>query len=374
MAAPLVSLGRPQLARAPAARHAALSRPMCVSVRASSSIRPIIAFRDVQRAHQLMDTAQEFADLWVRGKLDGPLPEIIHGLDPLVDESFRAISMSPTELKEHKGLEGLKAKLQSDVSDVRFGKYRTVASACNDDDDVAYALMEVTFVDEQGEERKGFQIWKMDVMLDDSVKRITAVTERGMLDPRGIAGVAGRQAAAFPLDSLSGSQNLDREKAREAIQAWCLARTAGENEESVLGPHLASDFKLWDVSGSLPGLWAAERGQTSSNASTEANEKANADSCALNKMGTMDFIKKGKENYEMQTVLVDTAVSTDKNVGFSHWRSTVKPKSGKGGEGKVEGMEVVIYNPQGQIQGMWMFRDLMDFERSMLKTDDAKIV
>lgn len=341
-----------------------------VRVCASPNIPPIIAFRDAHRAQLLKDTADEFTKLWIRGKLNGTNPEMMKALDGLIDSNtFRAVTMTPTRVKEQKGANGLRIKLETDNANLRFGTYKPIFTACNDDDDVAYALIEVNFVDEQSQNRKGYQIWKLDIMLDDSVRRVTAVTERGMLDPRGLAGPVGQQAASFPLDLIT-EKELDRPKALDAIQSWCRARSSSESEEAVLRPHLAPDFKLWDVSGSLPGLWASERGNFNVGASDAANAKANVDSCALDKIGTLAFIKSGKDNYDMQTTLVDTAVSTTHNIGFTHWRSSLKGKNGETGkDSKVEGMEIEIYSTEGQLKGIWMFRDVMDFERAMLKSD-----
>jgi len=85
--------------------------------------------------------------------------------------------------------------------------------------------------------------------------------------------------------------------------------------------------------------------------------------------------------YHMECQLVDSAVSTQHNIGFTHWRTKIRHEElGAEGafvlEGKetvIEAMDMVVFDASGKIIDIWMLRDPMPEERMMMAEARAQM-
>ena len=57
-------------------------------------------------------------------------------------------------------------------------------------------------------------------------------------------------------------------------------------------------------------------------------------------------------SYNIKCKHLDSAVSADRSVGFTHWRSTIAPKAG-GPSFTIDGVEVDVFGADGKIKDIW---------------------
>lgn len=344
-------------------------KTLAVQVRAKPSFRAapqtrtrrglqVVAFRDEHRAQILTETAREFLHAYNRGVEAGPeaaMPALQSVTDPnihvLVDSiGHRVSGYGSDALKQmiaegHKGAEADKAQ-----------KLREVICAANDEEDCVFCLLETKYP-----KAAGYQVVKLDVLLDETARRVESLRMRGQQTPSAAEKLARPSEAGydlhpftpFPFDHVEkrSAQEMDPSKMQNVSQGWCDARSSGKSED-VLDGILAPDFKLWDAYGVLPVL-------------CDPAKRAQPDACVVPRAAIKDIVRSMKDRYHISCDLQESAFSTDNNVGFTHWISHITNKQ-TGEEFKVDGMEVEIYDRDGKLRDIWLFRDPMDFEKDTL--------
>ncbi|GBF99214.1 hypothetical protein Rsub_11421 [Raphidocelis subcapitata] len=246
---------------------------------------------------------------------------------------------------------------------MEVNSWEVVASAVAGADDTFFALVRFSYHLEalHGETSpsEGFKVFELEVFVDDTKRIVTAMQERSQLAPEDVGAFstidrAQVSSAPFPSDRLGPyPAGLDNAKVHAAAEAWCKARCSGNMVEP-LCTVLAPSFRLHDAYGLLPVLCDPARMAAGA-----------ADACVVDRERVMEIIEASKERYEIDCHSVDCAVSADHNVAFTHWRSQVKNRS-SGAKFCVEGIEVDLFDGQGRLTDVFLFRDPMDFERDML--------
>lgn len=96
------------------------------------------------------------------------------------------------------------------------------------------------------------------------------------------------------------------------------------------------------------------------------------DSCVIGRDAIAEVIAQTHAANTVQCRHLDTAVSADKSVAFTHWRSVIAPKGGQGeGQGAarpytIDAVEVDLFDDEGRLTDVWLFRDPMLHERAAL--------
>ncbi|KAG2438495.1 hypothetical protein HXX76_005046 [Chlamydomonas incerta] len=187
-----ISTGGGRLARGPTAGSSG-SR----SVAAAAAVRPgrgsratstsVVAFRDAHRAQVLLDTATEFCRAWMAGRMEGPTARVLQHLGPLVSDD---VGVEVHGLLTHcadRGLDGMARLLAPEQrpAGLQLRHWHCRVCAANEDTDVVFCLLELRAEDEQGRHRSCYQVLKLDMLLDDTSRRVTRVLERGQWDVAG---------------------------------------------------------------------------------------------------------------------------------------------------------------------------------------------
>ncbi|PNW81807.1 hypothetical protein CHLRE_06g261050v5 [Chlamydomonas reinhardtii] len=176
---------------APAAAAAAV-RPGRVSRATATSVR---AFRDAHRAQVLLDTATEFCGAWMAGRMEGPTERVLHGLGPLVSDDVEVEVhglMSHCRDKVGGACPGLARLLSPELRPAGLSLRHWHCRVCAADEggDVVFCLLELRAEDEGGRSRSCYQVLKLDMLLDDTSRRVQrvggeTVLERGQWDVAG---------------------------------------------------------------------------------------------------------------------------------------------------------------------------------------------
>ncbi|KAG1677394.1 hypothetical protein FOA52_010774 [Chlamydomonas sp. UWO 241] len=347
----------------------------------------------LHRTERLTNLAKEFVHHWAEGAKEGPTDAVMGRLGQLMDDGM-LVHAAGSPLG--KGTVGVRDRLvhTHDMGGALQPK-SVVLSAATEDDDSVFCLIECEEVPgaEGGipsdEVHRAYGIVKFDVLFDDTALRVTEMFERYQLGPNDApllavhAGAHKDMRAAlkeagmsrFPSANIVKSGDFDREAAKLAISAWCTARTTGFDETKLLAGCLDADkYRLWDGYGILPLVCGIDKAEGTTPAS-----------CIQDYKGIVDMIFAAKAKYHIECKLVDSAVCTDCNVGFSHWRSHIRPFERPGGnfvmevdvplpppfliqgrEATIDAMEIHIFNKSGKITDTWMLRDPMPEERQMM--------
>lgn len=91
-----------------------------------------------------------------------------------------------------------------------------------------------------------------------------------------------------------------------------------------------------------------------------------ASACVMAAEDVKATIAQAKAGAVIKCIQLDAAVSADASVAFQHWRSNVAPK-GTGAEPyAIEGVEVDVFDNEGRLLDIWLFRDAMAHEKAIL--------
>lgn len=82
-----------------------------------------------------------------------------------------------------------------------------------------------------------YQTFEMDVMLDDTVRRVTSIHQRGQVGPEDVSALVSLdqaldicKAPGFPeQDMTRRPERLDSDAVYKNQKAWCKARSTGED-------------------------------------------------------------------------------------------------------------------------------------------------
>ncbi|KAG2430663.1 hypothetical protein HYH02_013661 [Chlamydomonas schloesseri] len=177
---------RPRSAAAAATAAAAAAVRPGRGSRASTT--SVVAFRDAHRAQVLLDTATEFCRAWMAGRMEGPSERVLSYIAPLVSDD---VEVEVHGLMSHccdKGLEGMARLLAPEghrPAGLALKHWHCRVCAANEDGDVVFCLLELRAEDEAGRHRSCYQVLKLDMLLDETARRITRVLERGQWDVAG---------------------------------------------------------------------------------------------------------------------------------------------------------------------------------------------
>ncbi|GLC45013.1 hypothetical protein PLESTM_001675600 [Pleodorina starrii] len=147
----------------------------------------VVAFRDAHRAQQLLDTASEFVGYWMLGRQEGPTGRVMTGLRQMAAEDVTADVHGLLVHTRDVGPDGLARLLDSAhrPTGLTLKHWHSRVCAANEDTDTVFCLVEMRAEDEEGRPRSAYQVLKLDLLLDDGARRVTAVLERGQWDAVG---------------------------------------------------------------------------------------------------------------------------------------------------------------------------------------------
>eukprot|EP00798_Chlamydomonas_sp_ICE-L_P012995 gene12995-5359_t len=243
-------------------------------------------------------------------------------------------------IPDKKGLQGLQEKLLLDKGRMHsLVDADVVVHAVNDDNDVIFALLEYSCAQcgegmDQKAEHKHYVILKMDALYDDTAKRITAITERGVLNTNDMKELVAKNCpedskgslltTPYPLDHIKCvDKALDPDQTRAHALAWCRARST-----CVAGSEWANDKWEKEEALELDEIMDHERFQmwcpyaVMRQMCTMAKGDAPQSGYPLSFEGTKQAIHDMKMHYTW----MDTAVSQTHNVAFTHWKAKLKKR------------------------------------------------
>lgn len=146
------------------------------------------------------------------------------------------------------------------------------------------------------------------------------------------------------------------EAATQSILTWCRAWQSGEDEVGLLKSCISQP----EGGGSQDGM-------------SQDHEGVFHDWIGWMKVlgwkglaSVVSEIKYKKEIGTMEPCVVDHAVSPDHNVGFSHWKGSVKA-AGDEAAREVEGMSVYLFDEDGKIEDVWTLKSPDPQDRDMMK-------
>ncbi|EFJ52808.1 hypothetical protein VOLCADRAFT_86155 [Volvox carteri f. nagariensis] len=147
----------------------------------------VLAFRDVHRAQQLLETATEFVGYWMLGRQEGPTGRVMEGLTQMAASDVRADIHGLLVHTHEMGIDGLARLLSSEhrPAGLSLKHWHSRVCAANEDTDTVFCLVEMRAEDEEGHPRSCYQVLKLDLLLDDTCRRVTALLERGQWDSAG---------------------------------------------------------------------------------------------------------------------------------------------------------------------------------------------
>ncbi|KXZ52175.1 hypothetical protein GPECTOR_10g804 [Gonium pectorale] len=411
--------------------------------RATGAVQ-VVAFRDAHRAEQLLDTAREFVGYWMLGRQEGPTSRVMAGMAPLLAQDCTAELHGLLLHTVDQGPDGIARLLSGEhrPAGLTLKHWHSRVCAANEDTDTVFCLVEMRAEDAEGTPRSCYQLLKLELMLDDTVRRVTHLLERGQWDcvgdgltplllaeaeeagPAAItaaeqqpAGAGGAQegqrsrprrvrstraggdvvGSDLPVERIATQSQIARytrglspDALRDISRVWCAARCSGTDARGLLEPRLAPDFRLWDAYGLLP-LVCSIKDRPADQAAAAAASTLEAagpspsgftmammmggGGCVAPREAVFDILENAKAEYDVQVTPLDLAVSYTHNVVFCHWKTVMKPKQpgaaaqGAAGEAlplEQEGVEVDIFNSEGLLSDVWMFRDALDFEKHMM--------
>ncbi|KAG2483642.1 hypothetical protein HYH03_017519 [Edaphochlamys debaryana] len=255
---------------------------------------------------------------------------------------------------KEKGPDGLAKMLshQHYPTGMHLRHWHTLVCAVDDEDDTVFSLMEMRAEDETGKPRSFYQILKTEWMLDDVSRAATHLLERGQWD-KAMVPPTGPDTAAFlppftaPIMAPMGS-GLGAEQLKASSRTWCRARCSGADARALMDPLVAPEFRMWDAYGMLP-------------------NKADMEGDSMKAGAVYRMLEANKAEYDVEIAPIDVAASNTHNVVFMHLRCSMKPRGSAKPAAHMECMEMDVYNPQGQLAQVWMFRDASEAEKHMVQ-------
>jgi len=345
----------------------------------------VVAFRDVHRAEQLEGVARDFSTAWVSALYSGLTPHTLDKLEQLIDPDAVVKSAHPMGCTRHKGLDAVRTKLQRDhqalskagVKEQQAGDVKVVLVGSNDASDTAYCLLQLPAMGKDAD--PNMLLLKMDIMNDDSTRRVTSVDERGHL-AGGFAELGKAMSSDemhkkqdgclphFPSELIKPWANTDAnqgdvmQKVQQRLEAWARARASCCNEDERLQQAgCTSDFKLLDAFGMLPFQTPVQGG----------GQLSDTNHCELGLKQVAEVFKAVKDKYDVEVTLVDSAVCMKEAAAFTHWKATHHNKKDNT-TWDVEGMEVNIMDPStGGLKAVYLFRDALDSDEMQKFTKQA---
>lgn len=362
--------------------------------------------KEGHRTQQLVDLAKEWGQAFAMGVCAGPTPAVMEALAELTDTYATVTSVHPLGRVAHVGMEGMAAKLEVEhdalakVAAAVTGKPsahtpRVAVAAADENADVAFTLLELPRADGV----TAYSLLKFDMMLDDTARRVAAVTERQHIGGAVVGkgdGTPTPLGTNFPMRRLKPWAHPASPKARdtaaEAMRAWCAARsnsgpTATTNADALLRPLTdVAHLRMYDAYGVLPvicdpkGALDIDDEDDASPvdrphpADAEAKAKAATapsayQECIVGFNQILDIIGTTQMGFNVQCEVVDMAVCQDMAAGFLHWRTQLTNKA-TGEKGELQGLEVDLFDPEtGKLNAIYLYRDPMEFEEKMLEVD-----
>lgn len=338
--------------------------PCLAPSRARPSARPlhVVAFRDTHREETVVGVGSEVLHAWIKGvqKVQSPHATFSQDCDTCVTYKKDQVLLS----EQGRGVPFLLSHIERESQKMDVVNYRILATAACPHDDTFFALVEMTYRKKaEGEEPTEFttmKLFEMDMLVDDTVRRVTAIHEWGQLDRVDMQTLAPEMCGtlacgppSFPESDMKPyPSNLKPGVVMDTSRKWCKARTSGKSED-VLDSILHPSFRLWDAYGMLPVL-------------CDPTRTIDEGVCIVPFENVKDIIKQTKERYDIDCHLIDNAVSMSSNVAFAHWRSHITNRETEEAF-TVDGVEVELFDDDGRIKDIFLFRDPMDTERSMLQ-------
>lgn len=319
------------------------------------------AIRDDHRAKQLVETAEQFLHAWTRCVKEGPSEDAMMKLGFMVDDAVALEERDLGNVHTAKGIDGLKQWLQRLSTRYATKGHEVLLIAANDVDDEVYVLLEYQHEDKNGgHSHHDYKVIKLEILIDEANRRVTDVQQYGQLEPAHLRSAANRTdvgRASFPINLLRGGKGPDTQVARDIAEKWAAARSSAAADASAVAPLMdTTSFQLWDTYHVLP--------DPSGGGSGSGSQQA----VAFSWQQVQDTVKASKAAYDQEFKLLDNAVSTSTNAGFTHWRAHYKPRSATGEPFDIEGVQVDIYTPDGnKLAGAWVFRDPTPAEKIQLQ-------
>lgn len=330
----------------------------CAAAQQSAGVA--VAIRDEHRTQQLVDTAQEFINAWSQAVTAGPTEEAFSKLNMLIDDSVHLEERDLGRVHVGKGINGVKEWITRLHSKYSPQGHKALLIAANDKDDEVYVLVEYRHQEKggAGNVHNDYKIIKLEMLIDEANRRVLDVQQYGQLEPEHLRSVGGQPLphTAYPVDRINTGKAPDPQTARAIAEKWATTRSSNAAPTSGLEAVVdTANFRLWDTYHVLPDPSGTGTG-------TGSQQTA-----AFTWQQVVDTVAASKGAFEQSFTLLDNAVSTKQNAGFTHWRAHYTPKGGEGKPFEVEGVQVDIYTPDGsKLQGAWVFRDPTDAEKIQL--------
>lgn len=326
----------------------------------------VVAYRDTHREDKICQLGSEVVNSWFKGIAMGP-EAARSGLEADVDASVEYKSNQVLRRHKGQGVDYLLRRIGYQFDKIELLNHRIIATAACSQDDTFFALVEYKYKSKLLPDTRpnvGYSLMAMDVMYDDTVLKVMSMHERKSLSPEDVSVIASLDSAhdagnatPFPEDDVTDyPEGLDNDAVLANTRAWCQARSSGQ-PEAVLDSVLDPSFRLWDAYGVLPVL-------------CDPTRKGEIDACVVPYVHVKDIIRQTKERYNIKCKMIENAVSLNKNVGFTHWRSRIVNKSNNN-TFEIEAVEVDLFGANGKLKDIWMFRDPMDVEVEMLQRPHA---
>lgn len=358
----------------------------------------IVAFRDTHRAETLESVTKEFSHGWSQGLCGGVTHHTLEVFEPMCDPSLEVRSVHPMGCSSCKGVEALSAKLARDFKALSGAavkdEVKVLLTGSNDASDISFCLLQLPPMAKPAEgapasaaHDPSYMLLKMDWLLDDTVRRVTSVIERGQLAggfdlpikqkqmdaSKKLQQIGCTQTPQFPTHLITpwavhaegtrpGAPCPDMvEKVQKALGSWVAARSSQHSATDMMAQAgCTNDFQMFDGYGLMPMMCevaSANVGETGGN------------SCMLRKEQVQNVLDAVKKVYDVECRVVDCAVSLNEAAGFVHWKATHRNKQ-TGNTFDVEGMEVDLFEPStGALRAVYLFGDALDFENQLISQE-----
>ncbi|KAG1675238.1 hypothetical protein FOA52_016269 [Chlamydomonas sp. UWO 241] len=378
---------------------------------------------DAATRARALSLGRDFVAAWIAGGQAGASEGVMARMERLVDDDVLIRTAHPIANVESKGLDALRRKLDADHDHVSaMAPRRDIMWAAAEDASSVFVLLEVEPTRAERAAHAGhtaYGIVKLSVEVGGEARRVTVINERCQLGPADacLLAMVGPNAGAATMDGVEtdlevagtwhfptthvtyegadAEGRLNKTAAKDSIQRWCDARCTGNDENIFRGAVDEGVFHMWDGYGVLPtvqGPWAKTFDGSSSGSSGSSGVSSGSGdgsgrsgsggggggggrtSCVLVADEVLKLIGRAKEQYHISCTLIDSAICSHNNVGFSHWRSSIRSKEAEGSgfvmqdaqECIMEAMSLHIFNDDGRMVDLWMLRDPTVAEREVI--------
>lgn len=278
----------------------------------------------------------------------------LSNLNQLTDDLVEFKLYNVVSWEGGKGATALMNHIQRLSRKYQVKKHEILAWGQNSAEDTAFALVEAALEDGS----TVYQIFKVGILLDETTNCVVDLLVRGHLSEESISHMShapwgAKPITPFPKDRLvKRTEAFNENVAHRAAAAWCKARCTGESSDLVKPVFDLAHFHLWDAYGVLPVL-------------CDPTKRARADACVLDGSKLDDVINAAKQNFDIRCHLVESAASPTHNLCFNQWYSELKDQESNRCY-VMEGVEVMLFDAEGRVSDIWMFRDPTDQERNTI--------